>query len=179
MNSSYRVRTQVGVDKSVQVDLQQDFETLEILSLKLYQRDIYTRVCSDYGVICGRVFANNGFGVPNVKISLFIPLSDEDSRNPEIANIYPFSNISNLDVNGYRYNLLPKEESHSGHVPTGSFPTREEILKEKNYSEVYDKYYKFTVKTNDSGDYMIFGVPVGSFTIFLDSPEEDIKKRQK
>jgi hypothetical protein len=70
--------------------------------------------------------------------------------------------------------LLPKEQSHSGHVPTGSFPTREEILKEKSYYEVYDKYYKFTVKTNDSGDYMIFGVPVGSFTIFLDLDLSDI-----
>jgi hypothetical protein len=174
MNSSYRVRTQVGVDKSVQVDLQQDFEVLEILSLKIYQRDVYTRVCSDYGVICGRVFANNGFGIPNVKISLFIPLSDEDAQNPEITSIYPYENISDLDVNGYRYNLLPKEQSHSGHVPTGSFPTREEILKEKSYYEVYDKYYKFTVKTNDSGDYMIFGVPVGSFTIFLDLDLSDI-----
>jgi hypothetical protein len=39
---------------------------------------------------------------------------------------------------------------------------------------VYDKYYKFTVKTNESGDYMIFGVPLGSQTIFLDVDLSDI-----
>ena len=174
MNSSYRVRTQIGVDKSVPVDLEQDFEVLEILSLKIYQREIYNRVCSDYGVICGRIFANNGFGIPNAKISLFIPLSDDDSRNPEITDLYPFTSIDNLDVNGYRYNLLPKEQSHSGHVPTGTFPTREEILLQKDYSEVYEKYYKYTVKTNDSGDYMIFGMPVGSYTIVVDIDLSDI-----
>ena len=104
MNSSYRVRTQIGVDKAVSVDLQQDFEMLEILSMKIYQREIYTRVCSDYGVICGRVYTNNGFGVPNVKISLFIPLSELDADNPEITEIYPYTSLSELDVNGYRYN---------------------------------------------------------------------------
>lgn len=174
MNSSYRVRTQIGVDKAVSVDLQQDFEMLEILSMKIYQREIYTRVCSDYGVICGRVYTNNGFGVPNVKISLFIPLSELDADNPEITEIYPYTSLSELDVNGYRYNLLPKVSSHSGHVPTGTFPTRLEILTNRTYSEVYEKYYKFTVKTNESGDYMIFGAPVGSYTIFLDLDLSDI-----
>ncbi len=174
MNSSYRVRTQVGVDKSVPIDLEQEFETLEILSLKIYQRDIYTRVCSDYGVICGRVFSNKGYGIPNVKLSLFVPLTDEDSQNPIISEIYPYNSIDNLDVDGYRYNLLPKEQSHGGHTPTGTFPTRLEVLTNKNLSEVYDKYYKYTVKTNESGDYMIFGVPVGSYTIVMDVDLSDI-----
>jgi hypothetical protein len=174
MNSSYRVRTQVGVDKSVPIDLEQEFETLEILSLKIYQRDIYTRVCSDYGVICGRVFSNKGYGIPNVKLSLFVPLTDEDSQNPIISEIYPYTNIDNLDENGYRYNLLPKESSHGGHTPTGTFPTRLEVLTNKNLSEVYEKYYKYTVKTNESGDYMIFGVPVGSYTIVMDVDLSDI-----
>ena len=31
-----------------------------------------------------------------------------------------------------------------------------------------DKYYKYTVTTNESGDYMIFGVPVGQHTIIMD-----------
>jgi hypothetical protein len=39
---------------------------------------------------------------------------------------------------------------------------------------VYDKYYKFTVKTNESGDYMIFGVPVGSQTLHIDIDLSDI-----
>ena len=33
--------------------------------------------------------------------------------------------------------------------------------------EVYDKYYKYTVTTNDSGDFMIFGVPTGQQTLVM------------
>ena len=72
MSDSYRIRTQVGVDKSVNVLLEQDFESLEILSLKILQSQIYNRQCSDYGLVVGRVTANNGFGLPNVKVSIFI-----------------------------------------------------------------------------------------------------------
>ena len=67
MSKSYRVRTQVGVDKSVVVNLDQDFDFLEILSLKLSQSEIYTRQCSDYGVIAGRVSVNDGYGENSCK----------------------------------------------------------------------------------------------------------------
>jgi len=87
MSDSYRIRTQVGVDKSVRVQLDQDFESLEILSLKILQSDIYTRQCSDYGVVVGRVTINNGLGIPNARISVFIPLSDDDSNNPIISGV--------------------------------------------------------------------------------------------
>ena len=76
MPKSYRIRTEIGQDKYVNVKLEQDFDQLEILSLKINESDIYTRVCSDYGVIVGRVLVNGGFGVPNAKVSVFIPLSD-------------------------------------------------------------------------------------------------------
>ena len=41
-------------------------------------------------------------------------------------------------------------------------------------SEIYDKYYKFTAKTNESGDYMIMGVPLGEQTVVMDVDLSDI-----
>ncbi len=118
--------------------------------------------------------ANNGFGLPNAKVSVFIPLSDEDENNPIISDLYPYKSLSDLNEDGYRYNLLPKEQSYSTHAATGTFPTKEEILIDQTQIEIYDKYYKFTAKTNDSGDYMIFGVPIGSQTLFMDIDLSDI-----
>ena len=40
MPKSYRIRTQVGQDKFINVKLEQDFEQLEILSLKINQSEI-------------------------------------------------------------------------------------------------------------------------------------------
>ena len=174
MPKSYRIRTQPGVDKSVKIQLDQDFDYLEILSLKILQRDIYTRVCSDYGVIVGRVSVNNGFGVPNAKVSVFIPLSEEDLNNPIISQIYPYTSVNDVNEDGYRYNLLPYEKSYPTHAATGTFPSREDVLTNSPIIEVYDKYYKFTVKTNESGDYMIFGVPTGTQTLFMDVDLSDI-----
>jgi hypothetical protein len=174
MPKSYRIRTQVGIDKSIKVDLQQDFESLNILSLKILQSDIYSRQCSDYGVIVGRVFVNGGLGLPNARVSIFIPLSEDDASNPVISELYPYQNISDVNTDGYRYNLLPKEPSYNGHVATGTFPTKDEVLLNQSYIEVYDKYYKYTTRTNESGDYMIFGVPLGTQTVFMDCDLSDI-----
>jgi hypothetical protein len=49
MPKSYRIRTEVGIDKYINVNLEQDWESLEILSLKILSNDIYTRFCADYG----------------------------------------------------------------------------------------------------------------------------------
>jgi hypothetical protein len=174
MSKSYRIRTQVGVDKAVNVLLEQDFEALEILSLKILQNQIYTRQCSDYGVVVGRVSANNGFGLPNVKVSIFVPLSDEDELNPIISELYPYKTLNDLNEDGYRYNLLPYEVSHGGHTPTGTFPSREDVLINQGLIEVFDKYYKYTAKTNDSGDFMFFGVPIGAQTLHMDVDLSDI-----
>ena len=174
MPKSYRIRTQVGVDKAIKLNLEQDFDSINILSLKILQSDVYNRQCSDYGVIVGRVFVNGGFGLPNARVSVFIPLSEEDSTNPVISELYPYTTIADVDVDGYRYNLLPKEPSYDGHAVTGTFPTRKEVLLDQSYIEVYDKYYKYTTRTNESGDYMIFGVPLGTQTIFLDVDLSDI-----
>jgi hypothetical protein len=174
MSNSYRIRTQVGVDKSIKVHLEQDFEFLEILSIKILESDIYTRQCSDYGVVIGRISINNGFGVPNCKVSIFVPLSSIDANNPIISELYPYSSVSDLNDLGYRYNLLPYVKSYSNHVPTGSFFDKEDVLLNQSYIEVFDKYYRYTAVTNESGDFMIFGVPLGTQTIHVDIDLSDI-----
>jgi hypothetical protein len=174
MPKSYRIRTTPGSDKSIKIELEQDFEFLEILSLKINQGDIYSRMCADYGVVIGRVLVNNGYGLPNARISVFIPIEEADLENPIISELYPYKTISDVNGDGYRYNLLPKEPSYNGHAATGTFPTKGEVLTDQSYVEVYDKYYKFSVRTNDSGDYMIFGVPTGTQTLLMDVDLSDI-----
>jgi hypothetical protein len=174
MPKSYRIRTQVGVDKSIKVQLDQDFDFLEILSIKVVQNQIYTRQCSDYGVVVGRVTANNGYGIPNAKVSIFIPLTESDSTNPIISDLYPYTTLSDLNEDGYRYNLLPYVKSYSAHNPTGTFPTREDVLTNPTLITIFDKYFKYTANTNESGDFMLFGVPVGSQTIHVDIDLSDI-----
>lgn len=173
MSKSIRVLTTPG-EKSININVEQDFEYLEILSLKLLQSDVYTRQCSDYGVIVGRVSVNGGFGIPNTRISVFIPLDGIDEQNPVISEIYPYKSVTERNDEGYRYNLLPYAAQHVNHTPTGTFFTRNDALLEPNLIYVYDKYYKFTTTTNDSGDYMLFGVPTGSQTVFVDIDLSDI-----
>ena len=174
MSNSFRIRTEPGVDKSLNVLIEQEFEYLEILSLKLLPSQIYTRQCSDYGVIVGRVSVNNGFGIPNAKVSVFIPLDAQDELNPVVSDLYPYKSLTDLNEDGYRYNLLPYVKSHSGHNPTGTFFTRDNVLTDPTLIQVYDKYYKYSTVTNSSGDYMIFGVPTGSQTIVVDIDLSDI-----
>ena len=174
MGQSYRIRTTPGDDKNIVIKVEQDFEQLEVLSLKIRQSDVYTRMCSDYGVIAGRVFANNGYGIPNAKLSIFIPIKPEDEDNPVISSIYPYKNLEQTNEDGYRYNLLPYVPSYTNHVPTGTFPTRLDALVNQTVVELYDKYYKYTVTTNDSGDFLIFGVPVGTQTIVMNVDLSDI-----
>ena len=174
MGDSYRIRTELGINKSINVQLDQEFEFLEILSLKIQQTDIYTRSCADYGVLVGRVTANNGFGVPNARVSIFIPIEQVDESNPIITSIYPYKSPSDKNNDGYRYNLLPYTPSYSKHAATGTLPTKSDVLTGSTAVEIYDKYYKFTTKTNDSGDYMIMGVPLGVQTIVMDVDLSDI-----
>ncbi len=170
----HRISTNIGRDQKVIVELKNDFDLLEILSLKFTQTEAYSSMCSDYGVVCGRIFVNNGFGVPNAKVSIFIPITDEDSNDPVISSLYPFTTIDDRNEEGYRYNLLPSRKQHGGHEPTGTFPDQIDILTREEILEVYEKYYKYTVKTNESGDFMIWGVPVGSQTIHVDVDLSDI-----
>ena len=174
MGQSYRIRTEIGVNKTINLNLEQDFEFLEILSLKIQQTDIYLRSCSNYGVLVGRVTANNGFGLPNARVSIFIPIETIDESNPILSSIYPYKSPSDKNEDGYRYNLLPYEKSYSTHAATGTLPSRVDALTGATALELYDKYYKFTAKTNESGDYMIMGVPLGNQTVVMDVDLSDI-----
>ena len=174
MMQKHRISTNLGIDQKITVELKQDFDVLEILSLKFSQQEIYTSICSDYGVVCGRITANNGFGLGNARVSIFIPLSTEDEEDPVISSLYPYKEVTDKDDNNYRYNLLPSRQQHGGHAPTGTFPDQSEILSREEVLEVYEKYYKFTVKTNPAGDFMIWGVPVGNQTIHVDVDLSDI-----
>jgi hypothetical protein len=174
MPNSYRIRTQVGVDKLLQVKLDQDYDTLEVLSMAIFPNDVYTRSCADFGVVCGRVFANKGLGLVNARVSIFIPIDQVDESNPIISTLYPYKSFEDFNEDGYKYNLLPYSQSHSGHVPVGTFPDRLDVLSDPSVIEVYDKYYKFTAKTNDAGDYMIFGIPLGEYDLFMQVDLSDI-----
>ena len=168
MTKSYRIRTQPGTDKNIRINVNQDFDFLEILSLKLRQEDVYTRFCADYGVVAGRVIVNGGYGVPNANVSIFVPLESIDETDPVISTLYPYKTVDQKNEDGYRYNLLPYRQEYGGHTPTGTFPDREDVLTRSEVLEVYEKYYKFTVKTNESGDFMIIGAPLGIQTLVLD-----------
>ena len=174
MGQSYRIRTELGINKTINVQLDQQFEFLEVLSLTLQQEDIYTKSCAQYGVIVGRVTANNGFGIPNARISVFIPILPVDESNPIISSIYPYKSPNDKNDDGYRYNLLPYEQSYSTHAATGTLPSRLDALTGSTAVEIYDKYYKYSVKTNESGDYMIMGVPQGNHSLVMDVDLSDI-----
>lgn len=177
MSNNIRIRTTPnGTDNYVSLKLDQEFDFIEILSLKISQDKAYERFCSDYGVIAGRVIINNGFGIPNAKVSVFIPISDEDKQRPEIRSIYPYENVNDVDGQGVRYNLLPKENDTNNDCYTvvGTFASKREQLDNDEMLEVYCKYYKFTTTTNYAGDFMIFGVPLGQHMVHVDVDISDI-----
>jgi hypothetical protein len=174
-NKSIRIRTTPGVDKNIKIKLEQDFDFLEILSLKIGQEELYQTFCSSYGVVVGRVVVNKGFGVSNAKVSIFIPISDEDKKNELIKDLYPFKTpFEKNPSTGVRYNLLLSKQTCFLNKAVGSFPTKDEVLDNDIVLEVFDKYYKYTTKTNNSGDFMIFGVPVGTQQIHFDVDISDI-----
>ncbi len=174
-NKSIRIRTTVGKDNFIKIPINQDFNEIEILSLKISQDKAYTNFSSDYGVICGRVQVNDGIGVPNCKVSIFIPITEEDKLNTTISAIYPYENIfQDKNHNGKRYNLLPEDSQGGCHNPIGDYPSKRKMLDNDVLMEIYDKYYKFTSVTNHAGDYMIFGVPVGNHIVHMDCDISDI-----
>jgi len=174
MGKSYRIPTQIGVNKQINLQLEQDFEFLEILSLQVGQNQIYSRDCSQYGLLVGRVVANGGLGIPNAKITVFVPITQQDTTNDVISNVYNYTIPNNENSDGYKFNILPYEPSYPNHTPTGTFPSRGDVLKDPTVSELYEKYYKYTVTTNESGDYMIMGVPLGDQVIVMNLDLSDI-----
>lgn len=175
MSKSIRIKTRPGgEDTTLNVNLEQEFDFIEILSLKISQEEVYRRFCSDYGAVVGRVIANDGFGVPNAKVSVFIPLSDEDESNEIISSIYPYKTVYDKNSDGVKYNLLPDSSQFDCHTPIGTFPSKTKILDNDDVLEVYEKYYKYTTTTNNAGDYMLFGVPLGNQMIHVDLDLSDM-----
>ena len=171
---SYRIRTNVGQDTVVKASLTQDIEFLEVLSLKINQEDTYRLHVSNYGIIVGRVLANEAFGIPNAKISVFIKLKDEDLDRTDITNLYPYKSLTTKDSENRRYNLLSDSSNDDCYRIVGTFPNKRLVLDNETEIEIYEKYWKYTTTTNQSGDYMIFGVPTGSQTIHVDVDLSDI-----
>ena len=172
MDKSYRIHTNVINDTILNVNMEQDFDMLEVLSLKLRQQDAYRLHSSNYGVIIGRVLANDAFGIPNAKVSLFIERDANDSS--DIEALYPYTEITSKDKDGRRYNILPDYSDDSCYRVVGTFPNKRLMLDNDVVLEVYDKYWKYTTVTNQAGDYMLFGVPSGSQQIHVDIDLSDI-----
>jgi hypothetical protein len=189
MNKSQRIFLGTGntstksQDKYIKIKLEQDVETLEFLTLNLSTEDAYQNFNADYGVLVGRVAANDGVGVPNAKISIFIALTDADAEDSNIYSIYPYKTPRDKNNEGKRYNLLPRVSelnqetgTYKPKQPFGSFPIKPELVVNEPFLNVYKKYYKYTALTNNYGDYMIFGVPTGTQTAHLSVDITDIGK---
>lgn len=167
-NKSYRVRTSIGEDvNKIDVNINQTFDSLDVLSLKLDQVNTYTNNDSNFGIVVGRVLANGGVGIPNAKVSVFIKSVGDETG-------YDYRSVSSKGIDGIRYNLLQRHKVNDCHINVGSMPSKEHIIDNANLIEVFDKYYKFTTTTNESGDYMIYGVPTGQQTIHVDLDLSDI-----
>lgn len=172
-STSYRIRTNIGEEPNVlNVKLEQTYDTLEILSLKLDQEDYYKLRQSNYGIIVGRVLANGGFGIPNAKISVFIAAESNEDYDEKLR--YPYKTITDTNTERLRYNLLPDATDEKCHQDVGSFPNKRLLLDNEDIIEVFDKYYKYTTRTNSAGDYMIYGVPTGMQQIHVDIDMSDI-----
>ena len=177
MSESIRIKTTpLGNDQYIQVKVDQDFDFVKVLSLDISQEKAYQNFCSDYGVVVGRVTINNGFGVPNAKVSVFIPVDEIDKGNPQILGLYPYEKVSDTDSDGIRYNLLPQETDNQNicYTPVGTFPSKREVLDNDEMLYVFCKYYKFTTVTNYAGDFMIFGVPLGNHVVHVDADISNI-----
>ena len=177
-NKTYRINTKVGVDRNNDINLNlnvlQEYDVLEVLSLKIGTENVYRTHTSGYGCIVGRVLANGGVGVPNAKISIFIEVNNNTSTDDILYNLYPYKTTRSKNSEHIRYNLLPDEKVSVCHQIIGTFPNKRLVLDDKNMLEIFENYYKFTTVTNESGDYMLFGIPTGNQTLHMDLDLSDI-----
>lgn len=176
-NKTYRINTKIGADAEdikINLNILQNYDILEILSLNIGTEGLYKMHTSGYGCVVGRVLANGGVGVPNAKISIFIESNEETLLDEILGYLYPYKTTSDKNEKRIRYNLLPDEQVSECNQIIGTFPNKRLVLDDKNVLEIFDTYYKYTTVTNDSGDYMIFGVPTGNQTLHMDIDLSDI-----
>lgn len=174
--TSYRIRTKLGEEKPINIplSLMQEFNSFELLSLKLNATDTYNSHKSNEGIVVGRVStANNGLGIPNVRVSIFVP-KGRYNQNDEEKVLYPFSSPTDIDGDRVRYNLLPNSSDVLCYQVVGTLPSKRNILDNETICEVFDKYYKYTTVTNESGDFMLSNIPVGQQRIHIDADLSDI-----
>ena len=168
-NKSFRIKyDQNNPIDHLNVKIDQDFDFMEVLSMKITQEDVYRTYTSNYGVVVGRVLANDGFGIPNAKISIFFP---NNSIDPTLDStiIFPFKTTADKDSNNIRYNLLPSQKINACYQNVGTMPSKRDLLDNDSKIEVFENFYNFTTTTNESGDYMFFGVPIGTQNIHVTS----------
>ena len=174
-NKTYRVKINEGEEYAdISLNLNQDIDMFEMLSLKVNKENFYKLETSNYGCIVGRVLANDAIGIPNVKLSIFIAADEETKADSVLSYLYPYSSPSSTDNENIRYNLLTDEQISECFTSVGTFPSKRLVLDDSNVFEIYDKYYKFTTTTNSAGDYMIFGVPLGTQQLHIDVDLSDI-----
>ena len=105
-NKTYRLRTEVGSDTHLSLNMNQTFDNLEILSLKISRENLYRLHTAGYGCVVGRVVANGNFGIPNAKVSIFISASTVDDEDSILSYLYPYNGVSAKNSENIRYNLL-------------------------------------------------------------------------
>lgn len=172
-NRSYRIRTEIHPkEQFINVDFNQNYDTFEILSLEINQTNSYRLMSSNTGVIVGRVLANGGFGIPNAKVGVFVEYDGSEDINNKLRYLY--NSTSDKNDEGIVYNYLPDTTNDDCLQAVGTFPSKRFILDNDDVIEVFDKYYKYTTRTNSSGDYMIYGVPIGTQTLHCDIDLSDI-----
>lgn len=170
-----RIKADLKADSSnLIINLNQNYNFLEVLSLKLSSDEVYKLHNANYGVLVGRVTTNGGFGIPNARVSVFIPITEDDQTNVFIKSYYNYLTPYDRDKNGVRYNLLTNTKQSACHIPVGTFPEKVELLDNDVWIEVYERYYKYNAVTNQSGDYMIVGLPIGVQSIHMDVDLSDI-----
>lgn len=175
-NKTYRIRTEINSETPfyLNLNLNQDYKNFEILSLNLDSESLYKMFTSNYGCVVGRVLANDALGIPNAKISIFIPTKESDDIDPVLKALYPYETTLDKNDEHIRYNTLPDEIVNECHQSVGTFPNKRLVLDDNNVLEIFEKYYKYTTVSNASGDYMIYGVPVGEQTLHVDIDLSDI-----
>lgn len=166
--SKYRLKTKILPEQNqyLTVKIDQNFDSLDILTLSIYGTDVYPNPCGDWGVVIGRVVDSNNFPMENVKIGYIIDLDEDDSNDITIRTIYN-------DIVGSKYPLLPKYKVNKNHFPVGGFPSEDEVMSNSALEYVYKKYFKYVASTNQNGDYVILGVPLGSGSLLMNFDSTD------
>lgn len=172
-NKSYRIRTSVGADNHyINFNMNQSYNKFEILSLEINQDNVYRLMQSNTGIIVGRVVANGGFGIPNAKLSIFVEYDGSETYINDV--LYRYTSPSSIGNDSVRYNLISNDSGDDCYQDVGTFPTKRYLLDNNDEIEVFEKYYKYTTRTNNSGDYMIYGVPTGNNVLHCDIDLSDI-----